>query len=116
MELTINELINRLNTADESVSFNDVMQVISDNYEYSASNFTNAQLVNQAGSNEGSCKIFAFAKLHNLSKQATLNCFGQYYRDDVIKNPLGNDHGNIRSFINNGWQGIIFENQVLKAK
>jgi ureidoglycolate hydrolase len=116
MELTINELINRLNTAGESVSFNDVMQVISDNYEYSSSTFINAQLVNQAGTNEGSCKIFAFAKLHNLSEQATLNCFGQYYREDVIKHPSGDDHGNIRSFINNGWQGITFENNVLKAK
>jgi len=116
MELTVNELINRLNTTDQTVSFNDVMQVISENYDYSPCSFTNDKLVNQAGTNEGSCKIFAFAKIHNLSEQATLNCFAQYYRDDVVKHPLGTDHGNIRSFISNGWAGISFESVALKAK
>ncbi len=115
MDLTVNELINRLNTADESVSFKDVMQVISKNYDYTPSSFTNAQLVNQAGTNEGSCKIFSFAKIHNLSEQATLNCFAQYYRNDVLKHPLGDDHGNIRCFITNGWAGITFDRIALKV-
>ena len=69
--------------------------------------------MNEAGTNEGSCKIFAFAQLHHLSEQATLACFGQYYREDVLQNPQGNDHGNIRNFIKQGWQGITFESDVL---
>ena len=116
MMLTISELIERLNSIGNSVEFDEVMQVISTNYHYQPSSFINGKVVNQAGSNEGSCKIFAFAKLHNLSEQATLNCFGLFYRDDVLKHPKGNDHGNIRSFIKNGWAGITFDQVVLTAK
>ncbi|MFT5755843.1 MAG: hypothetical protein ACI9LM_000555 [Alteromonadaceae bacterium] len=116
MELTVNELINRLNTAGESIIFDEVMQVIANHYDYSPSTFTNGKLINQAGTNEGSCKIFSFAKMHNLSEQATLNCFGQYYRDDVAKHPLGVDHGNIRRFISHGWAGISFDSVAIKAK
>jgi hypothetical protein len=30
------------------------------------------------------CKIFAFAELQKLSKEATLSCFGAYYREEVL--------------------------------
>ena len=116
MKLTVNELIGRLNTANEIVDFKDVMQVISNYYHYKKSDFKNGNLVNQAGTNEGSCKIFAFAKIHGLSEQATLNRFGQYYHLDVRQNPNGNDHGNIRNFIKHGWQGINFHSVVLTLK
>ena len=116
MTLTISELLKLVNAKSEIVDFNEVMQVISSHYTYEKSLFSNGELVNKAGTNEGSCKIFAFAKIQNLSEQATLNCFGQYYRNDVLKNPMGNDHGNIRSFIINGWSGITFDGVVLTAK
>ncbi|NQZ83515.1 MAG: HopJ type III effector protein [Colwellia sp.] len=116
MKLSISELLKCVSSESETVDFSDVMQVISSHYTYEKSLFTNGELVNQAGTNEGSCKIFAFAKIQNLSEQATLNCFGQYYRDDVLKKPMGNDHGNIRNFIKNGWSGITFERIVLTAK
>ena len=116
MKLTVNEFIERLNTASETISFDEVMNIISDHYHYQPSSFTNGELINQAGTNEGSCKVFAFAKKHNLSEQATLNCFAQFYRDDVLNNPTGTDHGNIRSFIKHGWTGITIANTVLTAK
>jgi len=116
MSLTINDLITRLNTSEESIEFNEVMHVISNNYNYQQSSFTNGDLVNQAGTNEGSCKIFAFAKLNDLSEQATLNCFGQYYHNDVLNHPTAEDHGNIRNFIKFGWSGIAFDNDVLTIK
>ncbi|MDP7591302.1 MAG: HopJ type III effector protein [Litorilituus sp.] len=108
MALTINCLLEILNTAPETVEFEQVMQVIADNYQYNPSAFVNGEVQNQAGTNEGSCKIFTFAKLHQLSEQTTLHCFGRYYREDVLQNPQGNDHGNIRNFINHGWLGIKF--------
>lgn len=116
MELTIKRLIEQLNTNSEVVRFEEVMQVIAENYSYQASTFINGELVNSAGRNEGSCKIFAFAQLNNLTEQSTLNCFGQYYREDVLKHPQGNDHGNIRNFMNTGWSGINFEQMPLTAK
>ena len=113
MALTLTEFLEILNSSPETVEFEQVMQVIADNYQYQASTFTNGDLQNQAGTNEGSCKIFAFAKLNDLSEQATLHCFGRYYREDVLQNPQGSDHGNIRNFINHGWSGIQFDKEVL---
>jgi len=115
MKLTVNELIERLNTSDKTIGFNEVMKVISNYYHYKASDFNNGKLVNKAGTNEGSCKIFYFAKINALSEQSTLHCFGQYYYADVLDNPAGIDHGNIRSFMKNGWKGINFTHEVLKS-
>lgn len=116
MSVSLNSLLEQLASAAETVEFSEVMEVIASHYHYQPTTFTNGQLVNQAGTNEGSCKIFAFAKLHQLSEQATLNCFGKYYREDVLANEQGDDHGNIRNFIKNGWAGISFAGQVLTAK
>ena len=111
----ISSLTDLLNTQADSVSFEQVMQVITDNYQYSSTRFTNGELVNEAGTNEGSCKIFYFAKLNNFSEQQTLACFGRFYREDVLTNPQGDDHGNIRNFMKTGWDGITFTADALTA-
>ena len=107
--MKLNYFLAKLNSVPDQVEFNEVMHVISANYHYQPRTFSNGALINESGSNEGSCKIFAFAKLHSLSKETTLACFGQYYRKDVLLNPEGIDHRNIRNFIKHGWQGINFE-------
>ena len=98
---------------EHTIEFEQVMQIIADNYQYQPTEFTNGELVNEKGTNEGSCKIFYFAQLNNLSQQQTLACFGRYYREDVLENPTGTDHGNIRNFIKTGWQGIEFKSVAL---
>jgi hypothetical protein len=50
-----------------------------------------------------------------LSEVHTLALFGGYYRDDVLGNPEGRDHGNIRHFMKYGWAGIHFEGEALRA-
>lgn len=116
MSSEIQLLIKQLNSAASDVSFEQVMQVIAKHYDYTPTTFSNGELTNVAGTNEGSCKIFAFAKLHQLSESATLNCFGQFYHDDVLNNPQGTDHGNIRNFLRLGWVGISFEQDALIVK
>ena len=98
------------------IDFEDTMAVIEAHYDYTATRFNNGDLINEAGTNEGSCKIFAFAKINNLSEQQTLNCFGRFYHKDVLENPLGSDHGNIRNFMAQGWSGISFERIALQQK
>ena len=65
-------------------------------------------------------QIFAFAKSNGLSKQNTLDCFGKFYRDDVLQNPKADDHMNIRTFMlapeATPFLGITFEGEPLKAK
>ena len=112
---SVSSLIELLNEQAQAVSFEQVMQVISDNYSYTPATFSNGELVNQAGTNEGSCKIFAFAKLNDLTEQQTLACFGRYYREDVLGHPEGTDHGNIRNFIKTGWAGISFNSVALTS-
>jgi hypothetical protein len=108
--------VQRLNQDASSIQFEDTMAIIDELYEFTPTAFQNGEQANEAGQNSGSCKLFAFAQLQNLDEQQTLTCFGQYYREDVLKNPEGNDHQNIRNFITQGWKGISFSGEALKAK
>ena len=113
VNLTLADFISQLDSNAEKVSFEQVMQVISENYSYKPATFSNGDLLNEAGTNEGSCKIFYFAKLKKLTAQQTLACFGRFYRDDVVNNPQGNDHGNIRNFMQTGWDKVEFNSVAL---
>jgi hypothetical protein len=101
------------------VSFDETIAIITENYHYHPTEFINGlqehTLINQAGTNEGSCKIFAFAKIHQLDQQHTLNLFGEYYRLDVLNDPQGTGHQNIRNFMKYGWEGISFKGEALMA-
>lgn len=114
--MKLQELKNKLNKAPETVSFTDTMAVIEANYIFTPTAFTNGELKNAAGENSGSCKLFAFAKKQNLTKEETLACFGAYYFEEVLKNPEGSNHQNIRNFIKTGFAAIQFEAEVLLEK
>ncbi|MBA4501723.1 HopJ type III effector protein [Marinobacterium marinum] len=100
---------------DDSLDFEDTQAVISEYFNYTPCAFTNDELRNDAGQNEGSCKIFGFGRLMQLNQAQTLACFGRFYRD-VLNTPDGSDHGNIRNFIRCGWDGIQFDAQPLERK
>jgi len=96
------------------------MAIISEHYVFTPTRFCNGLgencITNEPGSNEGSCKIFAFAKLNQLNKDQTLNLFGDYYHD-VMNDPKGNGHQNIRNFMQYGWEGVNFnESNTLQLK
>ena len=110
---SLSELIAQIKHQDVAIEFEQVIDVIRENYQYNPTCFTNGELKNEAGTNEGSCKIFYFAQLNNLDQEQTLSCFGRYYREDVLSNLQGNDHGNIRNFMKTGWQGIEFKSHAL---
>ena len=110
------ELLNKVKQNPESITFQETISVIDANYNFTPTAFKNGNQFNNPIENNGSCKIFAFAKLHNLEKEATLSLFGSYYFDDVLKNPNGNDHQNIRNFMVFGWDGISFEGEALELK
>lgn len=118
--MMVSELINKINTRPDSVDFAEVIATIETHYDYTPTRFTNGKngmtVTNEAGQNEGSCKIFAFAKLNSLDVKQTLACFGTYYRDDVLGNPAGEDHANIRNFMHHGWDGIFFASDALQIK
>lgn len=111
--MTLSDFLKKLNSAPKTIEFTDTMSVIDSTYTFTDTAFKNGDTTNDAGTNSGSCKLFAFAKINNLSEDATLACFGDYYRKDVLENPTGTDHANIRNFIQHGWDGIHFEGSAL---
>ena len=113
-ENTLKELISKIKNSPSEVSFQEIISAVDANYAFTPTKFTNGNAVNEAGQNSGSCKVFAFAKLQNLSKEETLTCFGDYYRNDVLGNPEGEDHANIRNFMSFGWDGINYEGEALR--
>jgi hypothetical protein len=115
-KMNIDTFLQRLDTAPDTITFADTMAAIDAAYEFTPAAFSNGTLTNAAGQNSGSCKLLAFAWLKQLSQEQTLACFGAYYRDDVLKNPNGGDHQNIRNFMVSGWPGVKFERMPLQAK
>lgn len=114
--MTLSSYKEKLATAPTSIVFNDTMAVIDANYTFTPTKFTNGNTVNEANQNNGSCKLFAFAKLQNFTKEETLACFGQFYTKDVLENPAGDDHQNIRNFMISAWGGFQFSGEALQAK
>lgn len=107
-------ILEQLKDFPETINFNDVIVFIDENYNFKPVRFVNGSIVNEANQNNGSCKIFSFAKMNNLSEKDTLALFGDFYRNDVLQNPEGEDHQNIRNFIKYGWNGIQFTEDALE--
>ncbi len=61
-------------------------------------------------------KFSVLPKSTNFLTEETLLLFSEFYREDVLKNPEGTDHQNIRNFMKFGWEGIVFEGEALKKK
>ncbi|MFD0834850.1 HopJ type III effector protein [Mariniflexile aquimaris] len=114
--MNIKEFINKLKTKPSTVEFSETMAAIDTNYNFTPTAFKNGELQNKAGENSGSCKLLAFAKLHGFTKEDTLACFGRFYFEDVLKDPNGTGHQNIRNFMKTGFDGVTFEGEPLKLK
>lgn len=112
----LNTFLSELKQQPTAITFSQTMKVIESHYQFNETEFKNGDMVNQAGQNSGSCKIFAFAQIHQLSPTETLNLFGDYYRKDVLEHPEASDHQNIRNFMQFGWQGITFSGNALSPK
>lgn len=107
--MSLTTFLMKVKREPESILFSETLEIISTYYNYTPISFSNGDLINQIGSNEGSCKIFAFAQLNALTAAQTLVCFGEHYRY-VLANPDGAEHQNIRNFMRFGFEGIQFDN------
>lgn len=96
-------------------TFAEAISFIENHYHYSPVDFVNGKQHNQAGTNEGSAKVFGFALLNGLNQQDTLKLFAEHYKA-VLATPDGNDHANIRNFMHYGWQGFSMPINALSPK
>lgn len=113
--MTLSDYLAKLKSAPQTLEFSELMAVVESHYDFVPTAFRNGAALNAAEQNQGSCKLFAFAQIHGLDKAQTLACFGAYYREDVLQNPQGDNHQNIRNFMAHGWDGIAFKGSALTA-
>ncbi|MFN8250870.1 MAG: HopJ type III effector protein [Ferruginibacter sp.] len=109
-------MLEKIKTQPQLITFQEVIDFIDARYQFTPTAFTNGSLHNEAGQNNGSCKIFQFVLLNHLTKEETLHCFGHYYREHVLGNPAGTDHANIRNFMVSGFEGLQMEGVALVEK
>ncbi|RLU08183.1 HopJ type III effector protein [Pseudomonas prosekii] len=95
--------------------FADTLAFIAEHYDYQPQAFSNGEVQNAAGQNEGSCKTLGLALLEGLSDAEALLAFGEHYRS-VVATPEGSDHGNIRALIAHGLAGVKFSAQPLTRR
>ncbi len=114
--MTIELFKDKLKNAPETIAFSETMEIIETNYNFFPTAFANGTLQNKSGENSGSCKLFAFAKTQNLTKEETLACFGKFYFDEVLNDPNGTGHQNIRNFMKTGFEGLSFNEEPLSKK
>jgi len=98
-----------------TAKFSDVLAHIEARYQHTPTAFQNGAQHNAATENQGSAKVFSFAKLQGLDQAQTLSLFAEHYAS-VLATPEGTDHQNIRQFMQNGWDGVKFEGQALAEK
>jgi len=97
------------------LDFKETLNLIDSLYTFADTSFQNGSALNEAGQNSGSCKVFAFAKLHHLDEPQTLLCFGQYYRK-VVATPNAVNHQNIRQFMQTRWKTLLMSTNPLTLK
>ncbi|NHB56698.1 HopJ type III effector protein [Acinetobacter sp. 194] len=95
--------------------FADVIAYIDSKFNHTPTAFKNGQQANAATENQGSAKVFSFAKLNDLNVEDTLSLFAEHYAA-VLAAPEATDHQNIRQFMINGWDDVEFEGTALTAK
>ena len=98
-----------------SATFADVIAFIEAHYNHTPTAFKNGQQNNAATENQGSAKVFSFAKLQGLNQADTLSLFAEHYAA-VLTTPDATDHQNIRQFMQHGWDGVTFDGTALSAK
>ena len=115
--MTLQQLLADLRV--QRCDFEDTLAWIAEHYDYQPAAFDNGldadTVHNAAGQNEGACRVFALGLAANLGPEDTLLCFGRHLRD-VLADPAGSSHANIRQFQRHGWAGIRFHTKALHAK
>ena len=55
-------------------------------------------------------------KAQSLTKEEALACFGAFYFEEVLNDPTGTGHQNIRNFMNHGFDGLAINGTALSEK
>lgn len=84
-------------------------------FDFTPSAFRNGKVNNTMEQNQGSCRVLSMALMLGLTKEQTLKCFGEHYRD-VLATPGVDNHHNLRRLQAEGLVDIHFDQQPLHRK
>jgi len=101
---------------ESELKFSDFLDLIDRDYHFTDIAFENGSIFNSKDENQGSAKVFCFGYMHSLSEQETLKCFAEHYQSVLESIEDRHSHLNIRSFIENGWQGLVIDFDALTTK
>jgi hypothetical protein len=88
-----------------TTTFAEVLTFIDTQYQHVPTAFKNGAVYNDETQNQGSAKVFAFARQNDLPAEDTLTLFAEHYQA-ILADPNGVNHQNIRQFMAHGWAGI----------
>ncbi|MDR1027138.1 MAG: HopJ type III effector protein [Rickettsiales bacterium] len=98
--------------------FQQVLSVIDKNYDYTPTQFAVTDGwgdTNGLDQNQGAGRVLAFAKERRLDEEAALQLFAEHYQN-VVDNPNGDNHKNIRLLAAHGLNQVHFANRPLRKK
>ena len=99
-----------------ALTFQNVLDAINANYDFYPTAFgVTKEAPNPAGQNEGACRVLAFAKDQNLDKETALKLFAEHYQN-VLDDPAGDNHQNIRLLMRHGLGEAWFDETALARK
>ena len=118
MHLEIHQLLAA--AAGGTLRFSAVIDTLRRHYEctpvaFSTGVGSDRRTDNAAGTNAASSQLLAFARRLGLDEPTTLALYAEHYRD-VLADPDGSGHANIRAFMANGWSGVRFQGDPLRLK
>jgi len=115
--MKLDAFLKKLNDDPEAVTFDEALATVGEHYRLTPCGYTLAGVRFDVDQVHRSCQLYAFGILHKLSKEQTLACFGEHYREDVLKHPQGSDHQTVRLFMQVGWEGLKLDSPMpLKAR
>lgn len=105
---------------ENTLLFQDVINTIRKHYECTPVAFrtgagTPRETGNAAGTNMASSQLLAYARRLGLDAATTVALYGEHYRD-VLADPGGTSHPNIRAFMANGWAGVNMPEEPLRLR
>jgi len=96
--MTVEEFKTKLKENPKQIEFSETIEVIEAYYDFSPTAFV------------------TFSKIESLAKEETLACFGAFYYDEVINDPTGAGHQNIRNFMKSGFDRLTIHGAALTKK
>jgi hypothetical protein len=105
----IENLLRKVRTDASSLMFAETLEAIELGFEFFGVKFSCGDVVSSSSENTGSSKVLSMAILVGLTDAETLACFGEHYRD-VLADPSGASHANIRALMATGLAGVKFPN------